>query len=221
MPQGTRPLGVDSYENPSWLTGRRNVRLISPLSCSAFPETQCFHTHINPHCFNDLTASGAEGLAAPTVSRVICRFFWNSSVKFEVAYWGIFAKMPKRKKLFENPQKTLDTFSEKRGRGRPYKIRPSEVSGRAYNYRLIFSQTWDLLSEHLLRATTEEEVLQAFERTAYKNEFEHIAPLVLAVLHDAHFPKRSKEARINFLADSLAARGVVTPRTSRDICGKA
>lgn len=78
-----------------------------------------------------------------------------------------------------------------------------------------------MLGEHLLRATTEGEVLDAFERTAYRNEFGGIAPLVLAVLHDAGFPKRGKEARINFLADSLAARGVVTPRTSRDICGKA
>jgi hypothetical protein len=129
--------------------------------------------------------------------------------------------LPKRKKLFENPKKTLDAFSEKRGRGRPYKVRASEVTGRAYNYRLIFSQTWDLLGEHLLRARTEEEVLQAFARTGYKSEFEHIASLILAVLHDADFPKRNRKARINFLADSLAARGVVTPRTSRDICGKA
>jgi len=129
--------------------------------------------------------------------------------------------MPKRKKPFENPQKTLDRFSEKRGRGRPYKVRASEVTGRAYNYRLIFSQTWDTLGQHLLRATTEQEVLQAFEGTAYKNEFEHIASLILTVLHEADFPKRNKEAQINFLADSLAARGVVTPRSSRDICGKA
>lgn len=123
--------------------------------------------------------------------------------------------------MFEDPQKSLDTFSGKRGRGRPYKIRASEVTGRAYNYQLIFSQTWDVLGEHLLRATTEEEVRQAFEPTAYESEFAGIASLVLTVLHDPAFPKRDKEARINFLADSLAARGVVTPRTSRDICGEA
>jgi len=129
--------------------------------------------------------------------------------------------MPKRKKVSKDPQKTLDTFSEKRARGRPYKIRGSEVSGRSYNYHLIFSQTWEVLGEQLLRAKTEEDVLQAFEGTSYKNEFEHIASLVLAVLNDPAFPKRDKEARITFLADSLAARGVVTARTSRDICGKA
>lgn len=155
------------------------------------------------------------------ISRLICRFFQESSVKFELAYRGISAKMPMRKKVFENPQKRLDAFSEKRSRGRPYKIRASEVSGRAYNYRLIFSQTWEVLGERLVRATTEEEVLQAFEGTAYKDEFAGIVSLVLTVLRDADFPKRNKEARINFLADSLAARGAVTPRTSRDICGEA
>jgi hypothetical protein len=129
--------------------------------------------------------------------------------------------MPKREKVFGGAQKTLDTFSGKRARGRPYKIRASEVEGRAYNYHLILSQTWDVVSEHLLRATTDENVRTAFEGTAYKNEFEGIASLVLTVLRDPAFPKRDKEARINFLADSLAARGVVSPRTSRDICGKA
>lgn len=128
--------------------------------------------------------------------------------------------MTKRKKPTEPPKNPLDTFSRERPRGRPYKIRASEVIGRAYNYRLIFSQTWGVLGEHLLRATTEEEVLQALDRTAYKEEFAHIASLILAVLHDQDFPKRDKEARINFLADSLAARGVVTPRTSRDICAR-
>jgi hypothetical protein len=129
--------------------------------------------------------------------------------------------MAKREKVFRNPQKMLDAFAEKRVRGRPYKIRASEVTGRAYNYRLIFSQTWEVVAEHLLSATTEDEVFRAFERTAHKDEFARIASLVLAVLHDPDFPKRDKEARINFLADSLAARGMVTPRTSRDICGKA
>ncbi len=128
--------------------------------------------------------------------------------------------MTKSKKPTKKLQNTLDTFSGKRSRGRPYKIRASEVSGRAYNYRLMFNQTWDVLGEHLLRATTEEEVCQAFEQTAYKGEFAYIASLVLAVVHDPDFPKRDKEARINFLADSLAARGVVTPRTSRDICAR-
>lgn len=38
-------------------------------------------------------------------------------------------------------------------------------------------------------------------------------------LHDPRFPKR-QQARINFLADSLAGLGRVTPRSSRDICAR-
>lgn len=129
--------------------------------------------------------------------------------------------MPKDKtarKKFADP---LDTFPKKRGRGRPYKIRASEVSGRAYNYHLIFSQIWNVAGEQLVRARTEEEVIKALELTSQKAEFVQIVPLLLKVLRDREFPKRDKKARINFLADSLAARGVVTPRTSRDLCARA
>ena len=128
--------------------------------------------------------------------------------------------MPKDKttrKKFANP---LDTFSEKRGRGRPYKIRASEVFGRTYNYHLIFSQIWEFAGEQLVRATTEEEINKALEKTSQRQEFVQIIPLILKVLRDPGFPKRDKKARINFLADSLAARGAVTPRTSRDICAR-
>ena len=128
--------------------------------------------------------------------------------------------MPKHHKTAKKPQKALDAFSEKRGRGRPWKIRASEVSGRAYNYRLIFSQTWDVLGKELLRARTEEDVTQALEKDGrYISDFRPIAPLILKVLREREFPKR-REAQINFLADSLAARGVVSPRRSRDICAK-
>ena len=99
-------------------------------------------------------------------------------------------------------------------------MRASEVSGRAYHYRLIFSQIWDKIGGSLLMAQTEEEVIRAFEGTAYKGEFERLPSLILQVLRERGFPKRGREAQANFLADSLAARGEVSPRTSRDICGK-
>ena len=128
--------------------------------------------------------------------------------------------MPKSKKPAKKLQNPLDRSPQKPGRGRPYKILASEVGGRAYNYRLIFNQIWDVLGEQLLKAKTEEEVLLAFERTSDKNEFAALASLILKVLRDQDFPKRDKEARINFLADSPAARGIVTLRTSRDICAR-
>ena len=51
------------------------------------------------------------------------------------------------------------------------------------------------------------------------NEFSPLASLILEVIQDPHFPKRQK-ARINFLADSVAGVGLVTPRRSRDICAE-
>ena len=118
-------------------------------------------------------------------------------------------------------KKCLDTISEKRGRGR-HGVGTSEIAGRAYRYRLLFRQNWKRVGEPLLRATSEEEVIEAFGKgTSYQREFKPVAPLILEVLRDPDFPKRNREAQINFLADSLAAFGEVSPRRSRDICAKA
>jgi hypothetical protein len=129
--------------------------------------------------------------------------------------------MAKRKKDVFQRQKPLDTFSQKRGRGRPYQIRATEVAGRAENYRYIFSEIWDSVGDRLITAGSGEEILQVLANTSYQVEFSGIAKLMFEVIRDADFPKQNREARINFLADSLAARGAVSPRTSRDICAKA
>jgi hypothetical protein len=126
--------------------------------------------------------------------------------------------MPKRNKPRKRPPKALDIHLAKRGRGRPVKMAASEVRGRAYNYRLIFSQIWEKVGERLLQAQTPEAVVQAFDETAYRGEFEPLASLFLRVLREPDFPKRDSEAQANFLAESLAARGTLAPRTSRDIC---
>jgi len=44
-----------------------------------------------------------------------------------------------------------------------------------------------------------------------------LAGPVLQVIRERHFPTRRK-AQANFMADSLAAYGWVSPRRSRDIC---
>src|SRR5712692_4348698 len=124
--------------------------------------------------------------------------------------------MAKRKRSAKKAAKPLDTISGRRGRGRPG-VRASEISGRAYNYRLIFSQIWDSVGEPLLNTKTKEEVIEAFENTHYKEEFAPVASVILEVLHEPKFPK-TREAQIRFLADSLAGRGRVSPRRSRDIC---
>jgi hypothetical protein len=146
------------------------------------------------------------------------------------------AKMTKRKKPAPELQKPLDMVSGKRRRGRPG-IRASEVFGRAQNYRWILEQVWQRLREPLSQARTEEEIIRAFADNAspYEREFvPALAPLILQVLHDPKFPKREPRPlkrksksrkpkpnpRIVFLADSLAGRGWISPRRSRDICAR-
>lgn len=131
--------------------------------------------------------------------------------------------MRKPKIASEVTHKTLDTFSRTRGRGRPYKVRHSEVIGRAQNYRGIFAQVWPKLRGPLLMACNETEVVQAFRDhgAPYFGEFvPRLAPDILEVIREPKFPKRP-EPQIAFLADSLAGRPNVEPRTSRDICGEA
>lgn len=127
------------------------------------------------------------------------------------------AKMAKHKKDAPKPQIPLDMFYGKRGRGRPG-VRASEIAGRSYNYRMIFGQIWDVVGEPLLLATSEAEVIQALEKDGrYTNEFRPLASLILRVRNEKRFPKK-REPQIGFLADSLAGRGWISPRRSRDIC---
>jgi hypothetical protein len=119
-------------------------------------------------------------------------------------------------------EKPLDGLREKRGRGRPYEVIHSEVIGRAENYRQTLGYVWPALQRPLLAASTVEEVTEAFESHAssYVREFiPRLAEDILNVVREPKFPKRA-DPQINFLADSLAGRPNVEPRTSRDICAK-
>jgi hypothetical protein len=130
--------------------------------------------------------------------------------------------MPKHEKLPQRTENAIDTFSEKRGRGRPQRIPRSWVIGRADNYRYILAEVWPKLRDPLLAAQTEEQAISAFENHGqpYAGEFvPRLAPDIMALIRDARFPKRPK-AQIGFLADSLAGRPNVEFRTSRDICIK-
>ncbi len=122
----------------------------------------------------------------------------------------------------KSSEKELDTFSQKRPVGRPYRIAASEVWGRSQNLRLQFGQIWNTVAETLLRAQTPEEVLKALELAGqyWRNELGpgRIPTLILTILRDPKFPKQRVQQQINFLADSLAALGNVSPRRSRDIC---
>jgi hypothetical protein len=131
--------------------------------------------------------------------------------------------MLKEKKTGQKRKKFVDNFSEKRRRGRPQNIPVAWVIGRAENYRYIFAQVWPELGGPLLAAKTEEQIVVAFKSYAqpYAAEFvPRLASDILALIRDPDFPKRPR-AQIGFLADSLAGRPSIEPRTSRDICGKA
>jgi hypothetical protein len=73
----------------------------------------------------------------------------------------------------------------------------------------------------LLASKTIEDVERAFQMRplSVQNEFRPIFPLILQVLCERSFPKKP-ETQLDYLADSIAARGNVAPRTSRDICEK-
>src|SRR5258708_27454365 len=97
----------------------------------------------------------------------------------------------------------------------------SVITGRADNYRWILNQIWDRISPRLLKAQTREDVIGSYEGAdigGYALQFVQLADLILQVLKERKFPKQSRKAHINFLADSIGAHGLVTPRSSRDIC---
>ena len=84
-------------------------------------------------------------------------------------------------------------------------------------------QVWPKLEAPLAAAKMEEQITAAFEGNAqpYAAEFvPRLASDILTLMRDPDFPK-SPKARVGFLADSLAGRPSIEPRTSRDICGKA
>jgi hypothetical protein len=133
------------------------------------------------------------------------------------------AKFKRGEKGQGNKSFPLDTGSEKPRRGRHPRIPASSIRGRADNYKWIFDLLWDEIWPSLSKAQTAQDVVLSFSGTkggSYALEFTPLAELILSVLRDRKFPRRKREAQINFLADSIAGYGTVTPRSSRDICDR-
>jgi len=98
--------------------------------------------------------------------------------------------MPTRRKIAKKPEKPLDTFFEKRQRGRPARVRPSEIRGRADHYRSIFDQVWERLWPSLSQAQTDQEIIGAFVEQGQPyapNFMPGLANLVFRVLRDPKF----------------------------------
>jgi len=129
--------------------------------------------------------------------------------------------MAKPKKSQNGPNFPLDTVSEKKRRGPKPRVVPKHVLGNAINCRVFLSSFWDQLWPQLSQAKTEEDVTAAFRvsPSAEYNPMLRQSGLILKVIKEQMFAKR-REARINFVADSLAAFGEVSARRSRDICAE-
>jgi hypothetical protein len=131
------------------------------------------------------------------------------------------AKISKQQGPQKKAKNHIDKVSGKRGPGRPRKIQPSWVRGRADNLRAVLDLFWQHVWPSLSKAETQKDVIQSFSRAevgSYALDLVRLSDLILRVVRDPKFPKQQREAQINFLADSIAAYGVVTPRSSRDIC---
>ena len=105
-------------------------------------------------------------------------------------------------------------------RGRKPKVRISEICNRAYDLTQIFEVNrprlnWDQLLSAQCDEDLEKALSGAFERA--KQVLLCEPELLLSVLRDKQFPKQSREAQEQFIADSLAALGRVSIRRSRDI----
>ena len=64
-------------------------------------------------------------------------------------------------------------------------------------------------------------MIQAIARPevgSYALDLIRVADVILRTLQDRKFPKRKRESQIDFMADSIAAHGMLTPRSSRDVC---
>lgn len=165
--------------------------------------------------------SGARRNGVP-IFRLIQEHFFGTFRKIRLHPMArTSAKVVKEERAHKKHELPIDRFSEKQPRGRPRKIQPSWVRGLADNYRKVFDLFWQHVWPDLSKARTQQEVIRSFTRRevgSYALDLIREADLILRVVRDPNFPKRKREAQINFLADSIAAHGVVTPRSSRDMC---
>lgn len=110
----------------------------------------------------------------------------------------------------------------KRQRGRPAKIRHSEVVNRADDFNMAFTSCKDQIDwERLRTAKTNQHLDEAFAKVApiyRERKFRPRYKLILEIVKDSRFPKRNINAQIAFLADSIGGDDKISPRTSQNIC---
>ena len=102
------------------------------------------------------------------------------------------AKWTDAKKISESAQEGLNEDTQKSGRGRPQKVIPSEVVGRADDYRGVLGAMWDQLWPALSVAATTEDAISAIQGAvpSQRGQFVPYASLILAIVNGKSFPKR-------------------------------
>ena len=129
----------------------------------------------------------------------------------------------KSKKRPTRRKKGLDAIF-RMPRGRRPRVDAEKIRNRADYYRTAFARVWEIAGNSLSRAKTKDDVAEALFGLRHGGlQVEarlvmDLAPHILRALGDPDFPKQPR-ARTNFLADSVAAHGLVSARRSRDICG--
>jgi len=109
---------------------------------------------------------------------------------------------------------------QKRRRGGQPKVDPDMVLGSAEALRRQFAYAWPSLGKRLLAANSAAEVWEIVKsgKGIISNSDMAFSELLFEVLREPTFPRFRTKSQLTFLADSLGASGVVTPRRSRDIC---
>lgn len=116
-----------------------------------------------------------------------------------------------------------DTSLERKRRGRQRKVNYGLCLGTANVYQAQFNQAWPILGKRLLRARTPAEVwsvLKSGDGIISNADVFTFAERVFQIVQHPKFPQLRANSQIRFLADSLGAGGLVTPRRSREICAK-
>jgi hypothetical protein len=114
-------------------------------------------------------------------------------------------------------------FLTKKLRGGQRRVDPQLVLGTADVFRAQFAYAWPTLGRQLLDAKSSVEtweIVKSGKGIINNMDFLFSERIFQIIQEDDRFPKVRSKAQIDFLADSLAASGLVTPRRSREICAQ-
>src|SRR5207248_3940614 len=114
----------------------------------------------------------------------------------------------------------VDNSPEKKPRGGQRKANPHSVVGTANTLRIQLEHAWPALGNQLLAAQSREEIMALLEKPEGGRiggvKDLNFSTRMFEIIRSPQFPGERTKSQIHFLADSLGADGVVTPRRSRE-----